>query len=267
MSTAKSWVVFIIVMLVEILLALSPFIPGLKDILKSALQTADPLEITVSLTGIYAVLVTLFLGAGYASIRESLLRTQTGIENSLTAKSAVKVLRDDEFHDDFLIACRRANSHVCITNLSPKPIYFDASEERKRYLLDLVREIQNKPRVQFRRLMRETSDNLDLAEDLLSKLQGVTNSHIALLSDSGKEDNPLALSVQIVDDHDSWLVALSSHERQSSYRDVHVHDKIFTQALHKYYERLWDRGTVILDSGVVTERGNQLVNSRAKRKR
>jgi hypothetical protein len=252
-SPPLAWLVFVVVLIIEVLLSLSPLIPALSSIVKSTLHESDPVETQITLTGIHAVLVTLFLGAAYASIQGYLARLRQEIEISLNEKPLITTLRDDEFHGDFLLACGRARSHVLITNLTPAPIYFNSSRDRLRYLDDLVKRIQKKPEVQFRRLMRNTPENMALAQKLIQKLEGCPNAYLALIHDSATEANPLALSVQIVDDEDCWLVALSSHDRQTNYRDIHVRDRTFAGAIYKYHERLWQKALVVLDRGVITE--------------
>lgn len=242
--------VFIVILFIEICLALSPFIPSLNNIVRASLHTSDPFNIQISLTGIYAILITLFFGAGYWAVQAYLAEIIAKVEGMLQEHPSITFRRDDEFHQEFLLACQQAKNQVFITNLSPSPIYFSSSKDRNQYLASLLKEIKAKPKVQFRRLIRYTSENTKFATELISKLQGCSNAHLALIKDSDEEANPLALSVQVIDSNDCWLVALEAHERQTSYRDIHIRDKTFADAIYKYYMRLWQKGTIILESGI-----------------
>ncbi len=256
----RTWSVFAVVLLTQLALACSPFIPGFRDIIAKTFHGKDPSDVQIALTGLYAGLLTIFIGVAYAAIRRHLDTTRAQTEEALARAPIVKALRDDRFHDEFQVAARHAESQVWITNLAPSPDYF-ANRPRKRYLSALARDIKNMPSVRFRRLVRDTQDNQPWIAEMLKKFSGSSNIDIAMIEDSGDDEHPLAMSVQIIDDSDCWLVALSGHERTGPHRDVHVRDPGFAALASRYYDRLWNKATLLMQNGTVTARGEVILAS------
>jgi len=117
----------------------------------------------------------------------------------------------------------------------------------------------------FRRLIRDTPANRRWVAALARDFRDLPNSSLALIEDRPPaEATSLALSVQVADGDEGWLVAIQSHERESSFRDIRVTDRELVGVLEMYFNRLWSIADVVLDSGRVTESGTRMLTQVAR---
>lgn len=122
--------------------------------------------------------------------------------------------------------------------------------------------------VSFRRIIRLTKANWPWIQQLAQQLVGVANYSMAVLEDSGDAiRNPLAVSAQIIDNEDSYLVAVHEHGDYLPYRDVMVTSPILAEALSVYYDRLWSRSMPVVQEGVINKKNmdriQEVLNSRS----
>lgn len=75
---------------------------------------------------------------------------------------------------------------------------------------------------------------------------------------------PLAMSVQVVDDQRSWLVATAAHETEASYRDIYIENVDVAISLSNYYDRIWKVSEKLLDRGRITPEGIALLRRTAE---
>lgn len=251
-----TWIAFVILLCSQVSLIFLPFLPQTTALLDSLITEADPTQphtfanIYLSTVGIHASLMMIFLGFAFAALRKDSKTHESNLERAMGSQSLIQPLRDDEFYDNFQLAAKRALSKVFISYLDPHPpVAFN--RDRARYYRDLISIIKNNPTAQYRRIIRFTEANREWLLDLTDKLAGYPNASIAFLADSDEELMPLSLSTQIVDTQDTWLVAIESHERTDTYRDLHIRDSVFCRMMSLYYDRLWGKSTVLLDCGTI----------------
>jgi hypothetical protein len=190
--------------------------------------------------------------------RRSLEDTSRKLEQYLEAPD-VRALRDDEFYDRFLASIRRSTSDVRICYFSPESPDAQQRVERDRYYQDLHDVVAQKPGVVFRRLVRDTQANRRWVCGQLPEWARHPNISVALLPDFPPgEEMSHALSVQVVDAAEAWLVAVESHERIGRYRDLEIRDRTVAGFLTKYFERLWQQAKVVIENGNLTDRGLEL---------
>lgn len=247
----------VIVVALELIVGISPFIPGLSKVWGEEMpRWAELLVACVSVFfAFFTIVVSQKLSRIDARVGSALDRFQDRAEHS------VMLLRDEEFYVSFLNAIQRCESHVWICYFAPNPPSESNLPDRERYYRNVQDQIRERNLIKFRRIVRESSANRGWIVQLLSEQEGLANASLALLrSIRERVDDPHALSVQVVDDGDTWFVAVTGHERKDRYRDVHVHGKDLTDAMSRYYDRLWRRSVVLLADGRLTEAGQKFVD-------
>jgi hypothetical protein len=167
-------------------------------------------------------------------------------------------LADEEFYYDFMGAIAKSKHSVAICYFAPYPPSA-SSADREWYYAKLEETMIKRPNIHFRRIVRATKENEKWVTDLIHKFAEYPNVNIGFLKDSETQAMPLALSVQIVDEDQLWLVALNSHEKSGEHRDLFLRSKDATKMLKVYYERLWSRAVVVMEAGRVTPPGERLI--------
>ncbi len=251
------WVVAI-VLLLQILLTASPFIPATA----SLWHTGEPqrfYEVFAAFVGLQMILLT-------AAISLILLKESSDAKDRLESVAArlpgtiVKPLKDFEFYIHFRGAVEVADHSVRIAYLAPYPPDEVPSKERKKYDEEILHLMKVRPRVNFRRIVRQSSKNNAWVSELMVALAGKANVDIAVLADLGPEHvMPMALSVQLIDENKVWLVATGSHHTNRHFRDVYIENADVADAITEYYARLWSKSRVVLDHGNITEEGQKLI--------
>ncbi|HEY1800309.1 MAG TPA: hypothetical protein VGG46_05175 [Terriglobales bacterium] len=251
--------VTIIVLVLELLLALSPFIPITAHLWHTEDQSQFYAVLASSL-GIQLLLLT-------ASITLILLKESHDAAERLSAIRAaipgatVKPLKDYEFYSDFRNAAEEAEHSVWIAYLAPYPPSDVASRDRKKYDIEILDLMKRRTKVNFRRLIRHTEKNVPWAAELVTELKGRPNVDIAVLTCDLASDHemPLALSVQVVDNDQVWIVATGSHQTKQNFRDVYIKDASVAAAMIQYYDRIWEKSVMVLDHGRVTDGAPALI--------
>lgn len=261
---ARNWALILVPCALTVFLALTPFIPFTRPIWK--------LNNPVSFYAVLACFVGVDFAILYAALSLLLLANNgdtidelNAIRNALPTAS-IRPLTDGEFYDEFLSAAKSATSIVRIAYLSPTPPLRAAPRDREKYYSEIADLVRRRENVQFFRLIRRSDANLEWIVSFIRDFDGVSNMSVALIDDAPEaKPSSIGLSVQIVDDKQSWLVALDGHERRGRYRDIAVDNPLFADGMTKYYERLWDLGAEILRNGQPTTEGKRLASRFAKR--
>ena len=172
----------------------------------------------------------------------------------------VRRLKEVEFYKEFLGYCVKAKHYVRICYFSPVPPDHGAPEQRKQYYKRLINVMKTNHEAAFRRIIRDTDANRKWAAEMIPHVLNTTNFSLALLKDlDADKDMPLAMSVQIVDDRDAWLVAVSDHSDSPVYRDIAVENEILVEALNRYFDRLWGQSRIVFKSGDTVEKAHKLI--------
>ena len=241
-------------------MAFFTFIPKLKAILPPLPTAHEQLEWQLRVMGLQFVLLTTYLGVLFL-LRE---RDTVTLHNRLLEcfpQAKVKKLKEDEFYADFLKAAKFAEHFVNIMYLAAYPPDEVQDNVRKDYYSEIVKVIKKRPAVRFRRVIRNSSKNREWISELVQELRDTSNADIAILKETEKEEMPLALSVQIVDNSKVWIVAIGSHERVRDFRDLFIENEDVALAMQQYYERIWQRSTKLLDSGRITDDGHKYLTA------
>jgi hypothetical protein len=253
-------IITVVALVLQLLVAFVPFIPVLNSLLPSNPTQRQELEYLIASFGISFTILTANLAAlGLVTDSQS-VSAIAEVKSLLPAWKAMP-LRDDDFYEDFLHGARRAVSYVYISYLAPYAPQETADDNRKRYYRAMMDVVRKRPEIRCRRLVRITPRTHDWVRSLVESLEGSSNADVAVLDEGPDDENPLALSVQIIDTDKVWLVALSSHERKDSHRDFFIQNVQVTEAMKKYYDRLWTRAVTILDSGRITDAGRNLFDT------
>jgi hypothetical protein len=145
------------VLILQILLTASPFIPATA----SLWHTGEPqkfYEVFAAFVGLQMILLT-------ATITLILLKESTEAKERLESVAArlsgttVKPLKEFEFYIHFRGAAEVADHSVRIAYLAPYPPGDVASKERKKYDEEILHLMKVRSKVNFRRLVRQSSKN------------------------------------------------------------------------------------------------------------
>lgn len=245
----------------QIFLAVTPIIPATAHLWQSENPQAFYGKLA-AFVGIQFTLLTASLGLLFIKEFHD-VKTLRGEVHSKLPGVEIRRISADHFYNEFNSAARSATFSVNICYFAPYPPAQVSTENQAEYYRDIVRTIRRSRNVTFRRIIRQADRNKLWIAELVEKLMGRRNAHIAVLQRDLPENElmPLALSVQVVDEEKTWIVAIKTHEREDRYRDVYVHSREFGQALMDYYNRLWSHSNVILEHGELTEFGKHYLES------
>jgi hypothetical protein len=246
-------------LILQLVLALTPFIK-----LTAGFWKADsPQDFYNNLTGFLGIQLVLVSGAVSLILLKGSQDQAGGLAEIRSAfpLTITRELSESGFYNHFRSAVEEARQSVRIAYLAPYPPTEVAYEHRKRYYEDILKLMKRRTDVTFRRLIRSSPKNEYWAADLIRELRGRPNVDIAMLTKDLPPTHglPLALSVQVIDDDKSWIVAIESHEREGDFRDIYVENADIARALAEYYDRIWNVSDRLLDQGRVTEAGQVLL--------
>lgn len=251
--------VAVITFVVQALLVATPFIPATAGFwhvksqsdFNNSLAAFLGLELLLVTT---AVTIMLLKGAkdqsdGFSEMRSALPLT------------LVRRLTDSEFYKEFLFAVGDARHTVCIAYLAPYPPADVGYKHRKKYDEQILQFMKQRTDVTFKRLIRDSPSNREWISGLMRELKDKPNVDIALLSAdlAPEKEMGLTMSVQLVDDDKTWLVALKAHEMEGDFRDIYIENPDVAAALRSYYDRIWKTATLLLSRGRLTGEGSELL--------
>jgi hypothetical protein len=254
-----------LVLILEVGLALLPWLPGVSSIIPAEPSPKVALDTTIAVVGAHVAILVAYVAAMFAAdaneqgkehdaLRDDHKQIIAGVE-----RGEVRQLRDDQFYADFLKHAQKAQSYVYISYFSTLSPDQSQSHSIRDYYDEILKTIKKTGSVRFRRLVRDTESNRAWLRKLIPQLDGRHNADLGLVGNMGSEVMPIALSVQVVDGKYSWLVATRAHDRIGEYRDVFIDDEIIGGELCVYHQRLWSQCAKLLESGIVTDTGKQLL--------
>jgi hypothetical protein len=189
-------------------------------------------------------------------------------QDTLLAKMTgahIKPLSDRQFYPEFEARVKAARHSVSICYFAPYPPSAINNPDRVTYYESILQQMRKRDDLRFRRIIRDSPENRIWAATLLQELEKCANVELAILSDLPPEhENPLAMSVQLIDEDCVVLVALGGHDREGPFRDLLIVHEAAGAALNRYYSRLWAKSKVLLSSGRLTPEGQQLIAKRDK---
>ena len=247
----------------QLLLGISPFIPWVKENIWSTQTSVSSFTaMLATYVGVQFIclggLVALFLFDLDDQSKKSTERFKDLLQEYTPLQA--RRLKESEFYKEFLGACVQANHYVKICYFAPTPPDHGAPGARKKYYKRFITVMKGNPGAQFRRIIRNTAANQAWAAEMIPFVANSTNFSIALLDDlDERNEMPLALSVQIIDERKAWLVAISEHSDSATYRDVAVENEILVEVLNKYFDRLWAVSRVVFKPGDTVEQAHKLI--------
>jgi hypothetical protein len=246
-------------LLLQLLLALSPFIRFTASFWKAG----SPQEFYNNLTTFIGIQLVLVTGAVTLILLRGFQDQSSAFSEFRSAFPAtiVRRLSESDFYNHFRCAVEEAQHSVRIAYLAPYPPTEVAYKHRKRYYEEILELMKRRTDLTFKRLVRASPKNDRWIADLLHELRDRPNVDIAMLTrDLPSEcDLPLALSVQVIDDDKSWIVAIGSHEREGDFRDIYIENADLAKGLAEYYNRIWQVSDKLLDRGRLTTAGQALL--------
>lgn len=252
------YTIVVVTLLLDLLLAFTPFIPATAPVW----HRDDPIRF-------YGTLAT-FVGIQFTILTAALALLALNVSNEVNTRIAglelklshtiVKRLRDSQFYTEFRAAVEGAQHSVRICYFAPYPPSDVAYDYKKKYYKEILDLMKKKDRVTFKRMIRSSPANERWVAHLLGELEGKPNNDLAVLREDlpAEDEMPLALSVQIVDEDKSWLVAIRTHEREGEFRDVYIEDADVAWSMTEYFDRLWAKSVIVLDHGRITSEGQDL---------
>lgn len=256
MKTRNS--IIVVAVILQLILALTPLIPGLKSLLPVEPSEREHLDWSIQFTGYSFAILT-------ASVA-LLLIIQDGERQEFQKRllgafpqTNIERLRDDEFYTSFLTAIGRAQYSVAIMYLAAHPPDDTKRSDRHRYYDALREAIHRQTGIRFSRIIRLTPKTRSWISELLNSLDGCPNANVAILKDHETDERALSLSTQVIDSRKVWLVALKDHERKGAYRDLLIENHVVAEAFQDYYDRIWERCDVYLDAGRLTTSGKKFL--------
>lgn len=158
------------------------------------------------------------------------------------------------FYNAFRTAIGTATKTVAISHLDTKaPLRVPGTAEAD-YYRAFHRLVRLRNQVRFRRIERLSKDKVAWIEEFMARHKGRTNFSLACLNDEPTIRKLPYVSVQIVDDSLTYLVAIAEHYGETHpKRDLVIHDVDAAALWRAYYQQLWDRADVVIDAGKVDE--------------
>jgi predicted fused transcriptional regulator/phosphomethylpyrimidine kinase len=165
-------------------------------------------------------------------------------------RSSVRSLHEQDFHKEFGEKVKRAKNIVSVAHLDTNPPQLSSSTDVGRYFSNLVREVKKRPEVVYERIEVASQKKREWIERLVRGFDNCTNVSIRCLSAFSEADLKSCVSVQLIDDTDTYLVAVSMHSRPDRPRDMHIHDVEINEIWRDYYKNvLWLRAVPVLENG------------------
>lgn len=235
---------------------------------KTAIITVFALSIFLTFTGIFESIAKLFKLEEWV-----ILQAQMGLlvlyilfsdsqskdemdaaikewKEALKGVNRVSAMHQDDFYAQFESKLKTAQKVVDICHFGKEPpLRRDKSNEKEYY--DRSSDTVKRSPATFRRLERLTPDKLKWIEFLIKTYTNQKNYSLhCLLDDDITSDQLGAVSVQRIDENETYLVALAEHYSTSGIRDIHIVSPEVNQLAAQYFNsRLWGKSTQIIERG------------------
>ena len=160
-----------------------------------------------------------------------------------------------EFFDRLEASVITAKRRIDLTYFDNCPPVKSRTPRGLAYFKRLADTIVSKPDVSFRRIVRTNEAMWPWLEELIGSETGHPNSSVACLVDLTPERAcGDAVTVQLIDNEDTFLVSVGTQTNALGPRDVFVKSEMFAGVWSRYYNQLWSNSRVIIDRGVFREK-------------
>jgi len=200
----------------------------------------------------FASLIFIQIGLIYANLYDDISPIKSFAMNSAEAKP----IRESDFYDEFRMDVQQAEQRVLITYFNNH----DPTDSPDNDVQDYYREIESLTKqkededVEFKRLIRGIPQLEGWVDQLIDEHEGDGNFSLACTMDD-EPDKPLRehVPVQIIDDDIVYFVAVGEQQERSGPRDMFVRSEDLNAQWHRYYDRLWDDSSEIMNRGRVND--------------
>jgi hypothetical protein len=177
----------------------------------------------------------------------------------------VTLLNDSQLYRELGAAATDARSRVYNCYFGLVPPSQSVKKDKLKYFERINKLVQQKPRVEFRRIILLTEENLSWAQELVDELGGEANFNLAVYG--AGEGTPGLLSVQLYDDERVFLIHAGIKPSEQP-RDILVSEPQVALLFDDYFESLWRASTVVIHLGQANDQAvSGLKDVLARRKR
>ena len=250
----------ILLILIEVTLGSVTFFEGMTEkLFASPIQLVSAVS-TLQLT--FASVYIAFKMLQHQHQAGEIFRRLTGpidalllqVERLVATRSEVRALRQQEFYKQFSDSIDLARSAVDIAHLDTRPPGGLVGSPEKEYYSSVLDRVRRKREVAFRRVERVARDKCDWITEIVKTYQGLENFSLACLIVDEKRRKLPYVSVQLVDENISFLVAVSEHSTPRGCRDIFIKDSEASSLWKTYYEKmLWEDALKVIEHGQLNE--------------
>lgn len=218
----------VVVLIEAVLFLLSSLAPPLVS-WGSLISEFELVFYSLLLIGFYVSTSLFLLKSELTSIEDE---TRTGVQRIIDSKGLVEAIGAEEFHERFRRHATFAKSAVLMSHLDTEP-------PRKKgptgsYFSNLESLIKGNSSAEFIRVERLSPEKIEWVQELISSLGSEGNFSLYVLNVDGPQKLP-HVSVQVIDERVSALVAVHRHSAAGSKRDIWIEDRDTARMWAEYF--------------------------------
>ncbi len=192
----------------------------------------------------------------------NLFRSRIEKEVNLFARNANSVvpLHEDDFYLHMMKYIRKAEKSVALAQLDVRPPKKIPGSSGSIYYNKFIGLVKSNRSVRFQRVERVSREKVEWIESLIGSLEGNVNFSLRCVNYPGQPDKTGNISVQLIDDLYTFLVAIPQHYFPHTNRDLLLFGKDVNELWRRYYDDvLWEMGEPIIEDGIFySDRWEQL---------
>lgn len=238
---------------IQLLLAvLIPAIVTIMSVIRASVSTSI-------VVGVLSALILFYLSLMYRDSGDDFDKMVGKIDevaNHVKNQAVIRPIYEANFYDRFLTDVERASHRIEISYFDNKDPRGSSDTKKVEYYQNIGDMAKRKSTngVEFRRIIRAVPQLEDWVDDILEEHEGTSRYSLACLPDnSPKEPETPHVSIQLIDDNISYLVAVGQQRETSNPRDIFVRSDPMNTQWTEYYEKLWDESYIVLRRGIVQE--------------
>jgi len=184
---------------------------------------------------------------------EALLRqisaTHKDLGQLFLSRSEVIALHEEKFYAKFRTAVESAAKAVAISHLDTKPPVRRKGSEEAAYYKAFHELVRVRTNVRFQRIERVSPQKIAWLSELVKAHEGHHNFSLSCITSEPEKRKLPYVSVQIVDEETTFLVAIAEHYDPHTERDILIHDVKATSLWREYYKGLWSSALPVIEDG------------------
>lgn len=189
---------------------------------------------------------------GNVKANKELIGTYKAIINNLIIESRLFPIPRTELYINLLNLAKEFKRTACNCWFNARPPSSTIRQNRDEYFEKLLERAEKNQNTKLQRLILGTNENISWINELVEKYKDLEHVSLGVYC---HKDKPL--SVQIFDDDKALIV---NRMDQGDTKDLLVKDSISVQILQTYFNDLWERSIVILESGKIKKQELQSIN-------